>query len=161
MGTRANASLASAGSQVTPQQLHDMLKQANQRISELESRLQALERAVYVSPSGDVEICSATQVRIIAGVRVDIQGDHSVDISASQRMQLRDQNGNSIQLGSSGITNTAAAQHRTNASTIEASAGMVTVSAGMSKYSGVVKCDTMIANSVVGSSYTPGAGNMM
>jgi hypothetical protein len=24
----------------------------------------------------------------------------------------------------------------------------------------VVKCDTMIANSVVGSSYTPGAGNV-
>jgi hypothetical protein len=30
----------------------------------------------------------------------------------------------------------------------------------MSKFSGVVQCDTLIASSVVGSSYTPGAGNI-
>ena len=40
------------------------------------------------------------------------------------------------------------------------SAGMVTVDAGMSKFSGVVQCDTLITNSVVSSSYTPGAGNI-
>ncbi len=33
---------------------------------------------------------------------------------------------------------------------------MVTVNAGMSKFSGVVQADTVIANSVVGTSYTPG-----
>jgi hypothetical protein len=43
---------------------------------------------------------------------------------------------------------------------MEANAGMANVNAGMSKFSGVVKCDTIIANSVVGSSYTPGAGNI-
>ena len=37
---------------------------------------------------------------------------------------------------------------------------MITVNAGMSKFSGVVQCDTIIANSVVGASYTPGAGNI-
>ena len=31
---------------------------------------------------------------------------------------------------------------------------------GDSTFSGVVQCDTMIANSVVGTSYTPGAGNI-
>ena len=30
----------------------------------------------------------------------------------------------------------------------------------MSKFSGVVKADTVITNSVVGDSYTPGAGNI-
>jgi hypothetical protein len=34
------------------------------------------------------------------------------------------------------------------------------VNAGMSKFSGVVQCDTLIANSVVSTSYTPGAGNI-
>ena len=34
------------------------------------------------------------------------------------------------------------------------------VDAGMSKFSGVVKCDTLITNSVVAASYTPGAGNI-
>jgi hypothetical protein len=32
--------------------------------------------------------------------------------------------------------------------------------AGMSKFSGVVQCDTLVTNSVVASSYTPGAGNI-
>jgi hypothetical protein len=37
---------------------------------------------------------------------------------------------------------------------------MVTIDAGMTKASGVVECDTLIANSVVAASYTPGAGNI-
>jgi hypothetical protein len=31
----------------------------------------------------------------------------------------------------------------------------------MAKFAGVVQCDTLITNSVVASSYTPGAGNLM
>ena len=34
------------------------------------------------------------------------------------------------------------------------------VDAGMSKFSGVVQCDTLISNSVISASYTPGAGNI-
>jgi uncharacterized protein involved in type VI secretion and phage assembly len=37
---------------------------------------------------------------------------------------------------------------------------MVEVNAAMSTFSGVVKCDTLITNSVVSPSYTPGAGNI-
>ncbi len=40
------------------------------------------------------------------------------------------------------------------------SAGMVSVDAGMSRFSGVVQCDTLITNAVVSASYTPGAGNV-
>ena len=47
-----------------------------------------------------------------------------------------------------------------NASTAEISASTLTVNAGMSKFSGVVQADTVITNSVVSSSYTPGAGNI-
>jgi hypothetical protein len=43
---------------------------------------------------------------------------------------------------------------------MEVSAGMVTVNAGMSKFSGVVQCDTLITNAVISTSYTPGAGNI-
>ncbi len=49
---------------------------------------------------------------------------------------------------------------KVQASKVDVSAGMVSVDAGMSKFSGVVQCDTLIATSVVGSSYTPGAGNV-
>lgn len=75
-------------------------------------------------------------------------------------IELRDSNGNSVKLDSSGVTVNASAKVSINASTVEVSAGMVDVSAGMSKFSGVVKADTVIANSVVSSSYTPGAGNI-
>jgi uncharacterized protein involved in type VI secretion and phage assembly len=71
-----------------------------------------------------------------------------------------DSNGNSIRLESSGITVTASAKVTINASMVEVSASMVTVNSGMAKFSGVVQCDTMISNSVISSSYTPGAGNI-
>lgn len=75
-------------------------------------------------------------------------------------LELEDSNGNSIKLGTSGIAVVASARVTIQASQVEVSAGMVTVNAGMSKFSGVVQADTVITNSVVSSSYTPGAGNI-
>jgi uncharacterized protein involved in type VI secretion and phage assembly len=75
-------------------------------------------------------------------------------------VKIEDSNGNSIKLESAGVTVTASAKVTVNASTVEVSAGMVTVNAGMSKFSGVVQCDTLISNAVISSSYTPGAGNI-
>ena len=75
-------------------------------------------------------------------------------------VEIVDSNGNSVKLETSGITVTAAAKVTINASTVEVSAGMVTVNAGMSKFSGVVQADTVICNSIISASYTPGAGNI-
>lgn len=75
-------------------------------------------------------------------------------------VEIVDSNGNSVKLEAAGITITASAKVTVNASTMEVSAGMVTVNAGMSRFSGVVQCDTLISNSVVSASYTPGAGNI-
>lgn len=73
---------------------------------------------------------------------------------------IEDSNGNSVKLESAGITVTASAKVTVNAGQVAVSAGMVQVDAGMSTFSGVVKCDTLIATSVIGSTYTPGAGNI-
>jgi len=75
-------------------------------------------------------------------------------------VEIVDSNGNMVKMESSGITVNASAKVTVNASTVEISAGMVTVNAGMSKFSGVVQADTVITNSVVSASYTPGAGNI-
>lgn len=75
-------------------------------------------------------------------------------------VEVKDSNGNSVKLEAAGITVEAAAKVTVNAAQIAISAGMVTVDAGMSKFSGVVQADTVIANSVVSASYTPGAGNI-
>jgi uncharacterized protein involved in type VI secretion and phage assembly len=73
---------------------------------------------------------------------------------------IEDSNGNSVKLETAGITVTASAKVTVNASLLEVSASMVTVNAGISKFSGVVQCDTLISNSVISASYTPGAGNI-
>lgn len=75
-------------------------------------------------------------------------------------VEIVDSNGNSVKMEASGITVDASAKVTINASMVEVSASMVTVNAGMSKFSGVVQADTVITNSVVSASYTPGAGNI-
>jgi hypothetical protein len=69
--------------------------------------------------------------------------------------------GSRIFIDASGITIEAAAKLEVTASALEITATSLAVNAGMSKFGGVVQCDTLIANSVVASSYTPGAGNVM
>jgi uncharacterized protein involved in type VI secretion and phage assembly len=68
--------------------------------------------------------------------------------------------GNKIVMDTSGITIETSSKCSISASTVSVSASSVTVDAGMSKFSGVVQCDTLVANSVVSTSYTPGAGNV-
>jgi phage baseplate assembly protein V len=76
-------------------------------------------------------------------------------------VEVTDSNGNEVKLAPSGITITCASQVTVAASTVEVDAALVEVNAGMAKFAGVVQCDTLIANSVVSSSYTPGAGNIL
>ncbi len=75
-------------------------------------------------------------------------------------IEIIDSNGNSIKLEASGITIQAAAKVTIKASSVDVSAGIVNVNSGMSKFSGIVKADTVICNSIISASYTPGAGNI-
>jgi uncharacterized protein involved in type VI secretion and phage assembly len=75
-------------------------------------------------------------------------------------VEIVDSNGNAVKLEPTGVTVTAAARIRLNASTVEVSADVVSVNAEMAAFSGVVRCDTLIAGSVVSASYSPGAGNI-
>jgi type 1 fimbria pilin len=93
-----------------------------------------------------------------------------IETAAGQRITLldspgsiliEDTSGNTIRLESSGITIQASAKVVVNSSQLEISASMITVNAGMAKFSGVVQADTLIANSVIASSYTPGTGNIL
>ena len=68
--------------------------------------------------------------------------------------------GTTIEATTSGVTITTSASIELKTSSLTVNASSVSVNAGMSKFSGVVKCDTLITNSVVSSSYTPGAGNI-
>lgn len=76
-------------------------------------------------------------------------------------IELSDSNGNSIKLQSSGVTIQSAAKVTISATTVSVSAGVVQADAGVAKFSGVVQSPTAIASAVVGSAYTPGAGNLL
>lgn len=73
-------------------------------------------------------------------------GDASIRIESS--------NGDKLRLDPAGITIEAAAKVTINAAEVK-------VNAANARFSGVVQCDTLISNSVVSSSYTPGAGNIV
>ena len=83
--------------------------------------------------------------------------------------ELTDSGGGKIEMRIGGTTVTYDPQGETEntgmkvtvqATQVEVSASMVTVNAAMSRFSGVVQADTVISNSVISSSYTPGAGNI-
>jgi len=93
--------------------------------------------------------------------RVETPGGQSLTLSDGPGMvRIEDSNGNSIEMKASGIEVIAASTVKVQAAKVEVTAGMVTVDAAMSTFSGVVKCDMLITNTVVSTTYTPGAGNV-
>jgi uncharacterized protein involved in type VI secretion and phage assembly len=75
-------------------------------------------------------------------------------------LELSDSNGNRILMDAAGITLSTNGNVTINATMLKASASLVTVDAGMSRFSGVVQSDTNITNTTVSTTYTPGAGNI-
>jgi hypothetical protein len=92
-------------------------------------------------------------IETASGQRITLQ-------QSSASVLIEDANGNTIRLDPAGVTITAAAKVVLSTTQLEINAAAVTVNAPMAKFSGVVQADTLIANSVVASSYTPGKGNI-
>jgi uncharacterized protein involved in type VI secretion and phage assembly len=76
-------------------------------------------------------------------------------------IEISDQNGNSVKMESHGITVNASARVTIKAAEVTVAAGSVGINAATAKFSGVVECDTMKANNVIASTYSPGVGNIM
>lgn len=98
-------------------------------------------------------------------------GTETVKISApaGTSAEFTDSGGGKIELKAAGTTVTIDPQGVTvntpmevkvQATMVSISAPLVKVDAGMSRFSGVVQADTVITNSVISASYTPGAGNI-
>lgn len=79
--------------------------------------------------------------------------------SGGGRIELRI-GGTTVTQDNQGVTVNTSMNVTVQATQVEVSASMVTVNAAMSRFSGVVQADTVITNSVVSASYTPGAGNI-
>jgi hypothetical protein len=81
--------------------------------------------------------------------------------NAPGSIELADGNGNALKIEPMGVTILAAAKVTIQAAQVKISAGAIVIDAAMTKCNGVLQCDTLVANSVISASYTPGAGNLM
>lgn len=75
-------------------------------------------------------------------------------------IEISDTSGNRITLQPTRVSIQSSSQVEIVATEVTISAAVVNVNTGLAKFSGVVQTDTLVANSVVASSYTPGAGNV-
>lgn len=93
------------------------------------------------------------ELRSRSGYRISIDENGGGEILVERGSQSVKLTSNAIEVRSSGSVTV-------DASTVTINASTITVNASMSRFSGVIQADTVIANAVVGSSYTPGAGNI-
>lgn len=94
-------------------------------------------------------------------VQIETPAGHKITIDDTGAGEvIIERGGDQVKLSAEGIAITSSFKVKVEAAQVEVSAAMVKVDAAMSQFSGVVKCDTVIATSVVGTSYTPGAGNL-
>lgn len=75
-------------------------------------------------------------------------------------IEIKDSNGNFIKMEKNGITVHTDQKLTLQAQTVEVSAPTVTVVSGTSKFNGLVQINDTVTNTVVSSSYLPGAGNI-
>lgn len=95
---------------------------------------------------------SAVTLETSGGVRVTVTDD-------GQKVEAT--NGSStVTIEPAGVKIETGAKVEVQASTVDVTAGSVNVSAALSSFSGVVKCDVLQTNTVVSTTYTPGAGNV-
>lgn len=114
------------------------------------------------------QLCSRNGVKITIddsqgteSLKLETPGGQSILLQDGPgSIQIQDSNGNTLRLDTSGVTINTSAQVTVSASQAQVTAGMVTINAAMSMFNGVVQSDTVITNSVVSASYTPGAGNI-
>jgi uncharacterized protein involved in type VI secretion and phage assembly len=75
-------------------------------------------------------------------------------------VQIKDASGNQINLEQGQVTITTSGKLTLNASVVEVAAAQVNLDSSMVRVAGVLQANTVVTNSVISASYTPGAGNI-
>ncbi len=94
-------------------------------------------------------------------IRLETPGGAVAELTDGGGGKLQiDAGGATLKIDPSGITLTTGATVKVEASLVNVRAGLITVDAALTSFSGVLMCDTLISSTVMSSSYTPGAGNI-
>jgi hypothetical protein len=125
--------------------------------------LYAAERLPFV---GAVLLCrqssSAAAADSPAGLlRIALgRGDELTVEAGAGALRLSTSAGQQFTLQASGAIDASGSELTLRASKIALVASALTVDVAMVGFAGTIQCDTIVANSVVAASYTPGAGNI-
>lgn len=94
-------------------------------------------------------------------VSLTTRSGYRISIDEGSGGEIRIERGEqSVTLNPTGIAVRSSGTVTVDASAVTINSATVTVNASLSRFSGVVQADTVIATAVVGASYTPGAGNI-
>jgi Rhs element Vgr protein len=93
------------------------------------------------------------------GIKMEDKNYNTVTLD-SNGLELKDVSGNKVTLSTSGVSIFGASSIKLESSQITLSAGQLNLQSGMVSATGIIQANTVIATSVVSSSYTPGAGNI-
>ena len=132
---------------------------ANERIAYLEScisdlyaKLEQLRAAVVIQADGSVELYSPMNVTIAAGKEACVVAGSKVTLDCYS---------SGVTCSADGTLKLAASQPmKLNVPSLKVIASVVTLDTPLAKVTGTVKTDVLNANSVIATSYTPGAGNI-
>lgn len=116
------------------------------------------DQTITVGGKQSLDVTSDRTVTVLANHTEQVTGDKSVTVTGSVTIDCPQSA--TITFGS-GMTINTGGTVTINASSITITAGMISLNSGMVQVSGVVQCSSLIATSVVSSSYTPGAGNVL
>jgi adhesin HecA-like repeat protein len=120
-------------------------------------KARAAARAPLATPAVTAKAFASALARIAALEAQVAQFRAALQIAGSD---VTIEAGGTLVLRGATIKIESAATIQAQGTQINLTAAMVNVDAGIVKASGMVKCDTLQANAVVASSYTPGAGNI-
>jgi uncharacterized protein involved in type VI secretion and phage assembly len=118
-----------------------------------------VDRYVWVTPKGSrleliEEASGQPKVHLTTPGGVELTLD---DAGSKATLQNTD---SKVEISPGNITIESSGTVAIKGSTMTVDAGSVTVNAGFSRFNGTISCDTIIATTVVGTTYTPGAGNV-
>jgi len=120
----------------------------------------AIDRWTFVGKNG-TRIAIVEETPGTETVKITTPAGTSTEItdSGGGKIELKAA-GNTVTIDPQGVTVNTPMEVKVQATMVNVSAAMVKVDAAMSSFSGVVQADTVITNSVISASYTPGAGNI-
>jgi hypothetical protein len=137
-----------------PVQIPEVTIKARVSNEDVETRLARLEKVVQIQACGSLEnvvIQASGSVILSGGVAVHATGGSGVVIEAGLTK---------VEVTPSKAVITSPGTVQIDSSVLKVNSSTLAVNTAMANFSGTVKANTMITNTIVAATYTPGAGNV-